>query len=58
MAIELLAIVETLKEFKGMLWGQDIKVCRCPRPHLCQSIPLVVAIGGICPQNNMHKRDS
>ncbi len=24
--IELLAIVETLKEFKGMLWGPDIKV--------------------------------
>ncbi len=24
--IELLAIVETLKVFKGMLWGQDIKV--------------------------------
>jgi hypothetical protein len=24
--IELLAIVETLKEFTGMLWGQDIKV--------------------------------
>jgi hypothetical protein len=24
--IELLAIVETLKEFKGMLWGQPIKV--------------------------------
>jgi hypothetical protein len=23
--IELLAIVETLKEFKGMLWGQNIK---------------------------------
>jgi hypothetical protein len=23
--IELLAIVETLKEFKGMLWGQEIK---------------------------------
>ncbi len=23
--IELLAIVETLKEFKGMLWGQSIK---------------------------------
>ncbi len=21
-----MAIVETLKEFKGMLWGQDIKV--------------------------------
>jgi hypothetical protein len=25
--IELLAIVETSKEFKGMLWGQSIKVC-------------------------------
>ncbi len=24
--IELLAIVETFKEFKGMLWGQPIKV--------------------------------
>jgi hypothetical protein len=24
--IELLAIVEALKEFKGMLWGQSIKV--------------------------------
>jgi hypothetical protein len=24
--IELLVIVETLKEFKGMLWGQDLKV--------------------------------
>ncbi len=24
--IELLAIVETLKEFKGMMWGQKIKV--------------------------------
>ncbi len=24
--IELLAIVETLKEFKGMLWGQNTKV--------------------------------
>ncbi len=26
MKIELLAIVETLKEFEGMLWGQDSKV--------------------------------
>ncbi len=24
--IDLLAIVKTLKEFKGMLWGQNIKV--------------------------------
>jgi hypothetical protein len=39
--VELLAIVETLKKFKGMLWGQYIKDYtdhkthkRCPRPHL------------------------
>ncbi len=40
--IDFLAIVETLKKFKGMLWGQDIKVYtdhkkshkRCPRTHL------------------------
>jgi hypothetical protein len=24
---QLLTIVKTLKEFKGMLWGQNIKVC-------------------------------
>jgi hypothetical protein len=30
--IELLAIIgETLKEFKGMLWGQDIKVYTDPK---------------------------
>ena len=31
--IELLAIVETLKEFKGMLWGQSIKVYTCDNIH-------------------------
>eukprot|EP00804_Cyclotella_cryptica_P026367 CCRYP_007686-RA/>CCRYP_007686-RA protein AED:0.46 eAED:0.46 QI:20/-1/0/1/-1/0/1/0/77 len=25
--LELLAIVETLKEFKGMLWEQRLKIC-------------------------------
>ena len=25
--LELMSIVETLREFKGMLWGQKIKVC-------------------------------
>ena len=30
--IELLAIVETQKEFKGMLWGQRIQVFTLHRP--------------------------
>ena len=34
--IELLAIVETLKEFKGMLWGQLIKVYNRPSKTLMQ----------------------
>ncbi len=64
--IELLAIVETLKEFKGMLWGQDIKVytnyINLTRDSLGltsdKCIPLGVTLGGICPQNNIHPRDS
>ncbi len=45
--IELLAIVETLKEFKGMLCGQPIKVFpdqkshkRCSRLNLGPSVPI------------------
>ena len=58
--IEFLAIVETLKEFKGMLWGQLIKVYtdypRCPWTHLGQSIPMEVTLGGVWSKNYTHKR--
>jgi len=44
--LELLAIVETLKEFNGMLWGQRIIVYTnhknrrlCPRDHLYKRDP-------------------
>jgi hypothetical protein len=43
--IELIAIVATLKEFKGMLWGQSIKVytdqANCTRDTLGMTLDLV-----------------
>ncbi len=38
--IELLAIVETLKEFKGMLWGQNIKVYTDHKNHTRDALGL------------------
>ncbi len=38
--IELLAIVETLKAFKGMLWGQNIKVFTDHPNHIRDALGL------------------
>ena len=38
--IELLAIVETLKKFKGMLWGQQIKVYTNHKNLTCNALGL------------------
>ena len=45
--IELLTIVDTLKEFKGMMWGQRIKVYTDPKNDLgCPWVNLWLSIGG------------
>ncbi len=36
--ITLLAIVKTLKEFKGMLWGQSIKVLTTDHKNLTRDV--------------------
>ncbi len=59
--IELLAIVETLKEFKGMLWGWDIKVYTDHKKITRDALGLTsdrVHHRWLCPQNNMYKMDS
>jgi hypothetical protein len=55
--IKLLAIVETLKEFKGMLWGQHIKVFtheRCSRLNLGLSVLMEVIAGRVRAQDCLY----
>ncbi len=60
--IELLAIVETLKEFKGILGGQPIKVLtdnkkshkRCSRLNLGLSVPMKVTARRVRARDCLH----
>jgi hypothetical protein len=50
--IELLAIVKTLKEFKGMLWGQNVKVCT-DQANLMR-VPMEVIAGRVRAQDPLY----
>ena len=62
--IELLAIVVTLKEFKGMLWGQNKKVFADPanlmrdalRLNLGPSVRMEVLAGRVRAQDCLYQR--
>jgi hypothetical protein len=64
--IELLAIIETLEEFNGMLWGQPIKLFtdhkksheRCFRLNLGPSVPMKVTAGKVWAQDSLYQRHS
>jgi hypothetical protein len=63
---EHLAMAETLKEFKGMLWGQSIKVFTDHEiltrdslgPTSDRVYPMEITLRRICPQNNTYKSDT
>ena len=63
--IELLTIVETLKEFKGMLWGQRIMVYGSQQPYprgswlnLQSGLPVEIIAVRVWSQYSAHKRHS
>ncbi len=56
---ELLAVFKTLKEFKGMLWGQNITVShksheKCSRLKLGPSVPMKVNAGRVWAQDHLY----